>query len=376
MTTSAQSLTVLLVEDNPNDARLIERHLREADTAFLPSEIEIHQVQDLDAARSRLAEGDIDLLLLDLGLKKSSGIETFERVKGETKTVPVIVLTGLQDEQAAVDLLQQGAQDYLNKGSLDRDRLVKSLRYALERQEREAELKRTTEQLEVLNRILRHDLKNDIQVLTTWIETFAAEFDEADNEYLENILTTIDHMEELTENSREFMQLVAGGDDDIALEPIQIHDILAVELEKAQSSYPDAEFSIESDLVSATVMANEMLSSAFRNILNNAAQHCDKPTPRVDVVMTRRDDTALITIADNGPGVPDDQKEEVFGKGQRGAESSGTGIGLYLVNTLITQFGGEIWIEDRADSETLRAIDRDDDVSGSVFCIELDIYQS
>jgi len=365
MTTSAQSLTVLLVEDNPNDARLIERHLREADTAFLPSEIEIHQVQDLDAARSRLAEGDIDLLLLDLGLKKSSGIETFERVKGETKTVPVIVLTGLQDEQAAVDLLQQGAQDYLNKGSLDRDRLVKSLRYALERQEREAELKRTTEQLEVLNRILRHDLKNDIQVLTTWIETFAAEFDEADNEYLENILTTIDHMEELTENSREFMQLVAGGDDDIALEPIQIHDILTVELEKAQS-----------DLVSATVMANEMLSSAFRNILNNAAQHCDKPTPRVDVVMTRRDDTALITIADNGPGVPDDQKEEVFGKGQRGAESSGTGIGLYLVNTLITQFGGEIWIEDRADSETLRAIDRDDDVSGSVFCIELDIYQS
>jgi signal transduction histidine kinase len=92
--------------------------------------------------------------------------------------------------------------------------------------------------------------------------------------------------------------------------------------------------------------------------------------------MTRRDDSALITIADNGPGVPDDQKEEVFGKGQRGTESPRTGIGLYLVHTLITQFGGEIWIEDRENSKTLQAIDRDDDVSGSVFCIELDIYQS
>jgi signal transduction histidine kinase len=376
MTTSAQSLTVLLVEDNPNDARLIEKYLREADTAFLPTEIEIHQEQTLDTARERLAEGDIDLLLLDLGLRKSSGIETFERIKADTREIPVIVLTGLQDEQAAVDLLQQGAQDYLNKGSLDRERLVKSLRYALERQEREAELKRTSEQLEVLNRILRHDLKNDIQVLTTWIETLAVEIDEEENEYLENILTTIDHMQELTENSKDFMQLVAGDDDDIVLEPIRIHDLLAVELEKARSSYPDAEFSLDSDLVSATVMANEMLSSAFRNILNNAVQHCDKPTPRVDVVMTRRDDTALITIADNGPGVPDEQKEEIFGKGQRGTDSTGTGIGLYLVHALVTQFGGDVWVEDRKTSETRRSLGEDDDVAGSVFCIELDIYQT
>jgi signal transduction histidine kinase len=376
MTTSAQSLTVLLVEDNPNDARLIEKYLREADTAFLPTEIEIHQEQTLDTARERLAEGDIDLLLLDLGLRKSSGIETFERIKADTREIPVIVLTGLQDEQAAVDLLQQGAQDYLNKGSLDRERLVKSLRYALERQEREAELKRTSEQLEVLNRILRHDLKNDIQVLTTWIETLAVEIDEEENEYLENILTTIDHMQELTENSKDFMQLVAGDDDDIVLEPIRIHDLLAVELEKARSSYPDAEFSLDSDLVSATVMANEMLSSAFRNILNNAVQHCDKPTPRVDVVMTRRDDTALITIADNGPGVPDEQKEEIFGKGQRGTDSTGTGIGLYLVHALVTQFGGDVWVEDRKTSETRRSLGEDDDVAGSVFCIEFDIYQT
>lgn len=375
MTVDSESLTVLLVEDNPNDARLIKRYLSDADTAFLPAEIEIQEATDLDAGRKRLSDEEIDLLLLDLGLQKSSGTETFNRIKDETGEIPVIVLTGLQDEEAAVDLLQRGAQDYLNKGSLDSDRLVKSLRYAIERQDRERKLKQTTQRLEVLNRILRHDLKNDIQLLTIWIETIAGEVEQAHDEYLEKILARIDHMEELTENSKQLMELVSGDGDNLTRKPVSLHELFVVELEKARSSFPDAAFSLDSQLKGKTVEANEILSSAIRNILNNAVQHSDKPTPAVDIVMREREGSAVVAVADNGPGIPDKQKDNVFGKGQKGPESSGTGIGLYLVHRLVTEFDGTVWVEDREDSETLDRIGKETNGPGSVFCIELDLCE-
>jgi signal transduction histidine kinase len=72
----------------------------------------------------------------------------------------------------------------------------------------------------------------------------------------------------------------------------------------------------------------------------------------------RGDDIVTVRVADNGPGIPDAQKESVFGKAEKGLESSGTGIGLYLVREIVTGYGGEIWIEDRTDTE------------GAVFVIE------
>jgi len=171
MTTTIDSpLTVLLVEDNPNDARLVERYLRNAETEFLPDEIAIRHEEALEPALDVLDTEEIDLFLLDLGLPESSGPETYHRAKDRTGTVPVIVLTGLQDEQAAVALLKEGAQDYLKKDTLEEERLVRSIRYALERQEREAELRTKSEQLELLNRILRHDIQNDLQVVLGWTD--------------------------------------------------------------------------------------------------------------------------------------------------------------------------------------------------------------
>jgi sensor histidine kinase regulating citrate/malate metabolism len=61
-----------------------------------------------------------------------------------------------------------------------------------------------------------------------------------------------------------------------------------------------------------------------------------------------RSDSVIVKIADNGPGIPDELKDDVFGKGESGFESSGTGIGLYLVNRLVTGYGGDIWVEDNA----------------------------
>lgn len=85
-----------------------------------------------------------------------------------------------------------------------------------------------------------------------------------------------------------------------------------------------------------------MLSSVLRNFLNNAVQHNDKDTPVVRVFGTVYEDSFELRIADNGPGIPDEQKESIFGKGEVGLESPGTGIGLYLVRTLVDGYGGDV----------------------------------
>jgi signal transduction histidine kinase len=154
-----------------------------------------------------------------------------------------------------------------------------------------------------------------------------------------------------------------------------------------KSAYPELELVKETPIPQMSVQANSMLGSIFRNLLKNAIQHNDKETPKAAVSATDRDDTVVVRIADNGPGIPDSRKDTVFGKGEKGLDSQGTGIGLYLVETLIENYGGDIWIEDRENRRlpgeqpevddgaeeptTDTRSTADDEREGAVFVVEL-----
>ena len=120
---------VLLIEDHPGDARLIREALAESRGA----RIDLECVDRLSSGLRRLADGEIDLLLLDLGLPESQGLDTLDRVRTEAPGVPIIVLTGRNDEVLGAQAVQIGAQDYLVKGDVDSRLLVRAMRYAIER---------------------------------------------------------------------------------------------------------------------------------------------------------------------------------------------------------------------------------------------------
>jgi PAS domain S-box-containing protein/diguanylate cyclase (GGDEF)-like protein len=124
-----ESIQVLLVEDNPGDVRLVKEMLKEAGT----SEIRMAETERLDQALQRMAREKFDVTLLDLGLPDSSGIDTLLSVQSHAPTMPVVVLTGLDDQALAMKALQHGAQDYLLKGQLQACPLMRSIRYAIER---------------------------------------------------------------------------------------------------------------------------------------------------------------------------------------------------------------------------------------------------
>ncbi len=127
---STEKTVVLLIEDNPGDARLIREYLSEAGSEIF----ELEHVDRLSSGLERIARGSIGVILLDLSLPDSQGLAGLSRVLEQSPKLPVVVLSAIKDESTAIDAVHAGAQDYLVKGSIDGNLLIRSLRHAIERQ--------------------------------------------------------------------------------------------------------------------------------------------------------------------------------------------------------------------------------------------------
>jgi Flp pilus assembly CpaE family ATPase len=122
-----KTLTVLLIEDSPDFAALVQQWLT------LSTEINfvLHWTDSLQAGLNRLKQGHVDVILLDLGLPDSGGVQTFSRTKFQAAAVPVILLSGNESEALALQLVREGAQDYIVKSSCNRESLAKAIQYAV-----------------------------------------------------------------------------------------------------------------------------------------------------------------------------------------------------------------------------------------------------
>jgi signal transduction histidine kinase len=140
---------ILLIEDNPGDARLIEEMVSEINSApgAGSSRFKVEWQKNLGDGLKRLSEPGIDLVLLDLSLPDSQGIDTFAKTQIDATRIPVILLTGLNDEQLAMVAVRSGAQDYLQKNGLTGFYLAKAMRYALERKAAEEEIRQLSQKI-------------------------------------------------------------------------------------------------------------------------------------------------------------------------------------------------------------------------------------
>ena len=142
-------MQVLLIEDNEDDVSIIRARLAEKrDIA-----IRLERTDRLSDGLSRLENGTIDLVLLDLSLPDSQGLDTFSRIHACVPDVPIVVVTALDDEATAAQLMRMGAQDYLVKARLNSDVLLRAIRHAIERKQAEAELRKSQVMLAEAQRI-------------------------------------------------------------------------------------------------------------------------------------------------------------------------------------------------------------------------------
>ena len=218
-------LHILLVEDNPGDVRLIREMLFEAGAAAW----EVTVADRLSDGRAALENGTHDAVLLDLTLPDSVGLETLAQLDPEISRAAVIVLTGLDDEAAAVEALRKGAQDYLVKDRMTAEVLLRSIHYAVERKrverallERERQLERKNRDLEELNAALRVLLKQREEDKAELEERLLVNFRELVGPLLDRLKAS-----DLTPRQQELLQIVET----------QMNDILSPFLRAVSTSF-------------------------------------------------------------------------------------------------------------------------------------------
>ena len=189
-----QSTHVLLIEDNPGDADLVRLRLVEG-----KNHVDVSCVDRLSDGLASLTKAPPSIVLLDLNLPDCQGAETFRRVLENSPDVPIVILSGQDDEVLAMKALNLGVQDYLLKGSITSSALERAMRYAVERQAllRSLEMSRK-QQLEFKNQFLSHvshELRTPLtciyQFVTILLDGLAGEISADQRDHLETILRSV-----------------------------------------------------------------------------------------------------------------------------------------------------------------------------------------
>jgi PAS domain S-box-containing protein len=222
---------------------------------------------------------------------------------------------------------------------------LKVTRDMTERREREQQLEHERERLEFMNRIIRHNLLNGMNVVHARAELLSGQVDPEVAGHLETVQARVQDMVDLIETMRSFMQVLTEEDGE-QTEPVALDPVLSAEVEKARSAYDAATVTYDPG-PSVRVVGNDLLPEVFENLLSNAVQHNDSASPTVSVSVRVEGEDAVVEVADDGPGVDEAMRDAIFEKGEKGFDSPGTGFGLYLVRELVASYDGAIDVRNR-----------------------------
>jgi len=279
-----------------------------------------------------------DLEVIESGEPKTVGEETLTTAAGETRI--------LQTTKIPYELSETGEDAVLGYA-----RDVTELK----RYERTLEEQRDT--LMLLNQVVRHDIRNQLMVVESYTELLEDSLtDDQSRTYARTVIEAAKQAADITETAKDVTDVLLQVG--VERTPMRLRTDLNRQIEQVRADQDRATVAVEGAIPDVTVVADDLLEAVFRNLLTNAIVHNDKAVAEITVSAEATDDAVRVSVADNGPGIADDHKEQIFREGEKGLETGGTGIGLYLVKTLVDRYDGDVWVEDN-------------EPTGSVFVVEL-----
>jgi len=354
---SDQHPHVLLIEDNPGDADLVRLRLVES-----RSDVDVRCVDRLSAGLSRLSEEQPAVVLLDLNLPDSHGADTFRKVLSKAPGVPVVVLSGQDDEELALKAVHQGVQDYLVKGNFDSKQLSRALRYAMERQalitsldmSRRQQLQFKDQFLSHVSHELRTPLTSIYQFTTILLDGLAGELNAEQRDHLETMLRSAKQLRGMISDLLEATRAESGK---ISVEPrcLMLGDVIQQAVSMMKASAQENRIGLEAAVDTRIPMIYADPDRALQALLN-LIENAIKFTPSEGSVMVKAclveadHDFVYISVADTGRGITPEARNLIFERLYQDPNSiddsrKGLGLGLYITRELIRLHGGRIWVE-------------------------------
>jgi signal transduction histidine kinase len=356
---ASTKLRVMFVEDNPADVELELLTLRR-DGFEVSSDV----AQTAEEFTSRIRAASYDLILADYNLPQWRGTEALDILRQENLDVPLIVVTGYLGEEKAVDYIKQGATDCVLKDRLAR--LPTSVRRALEekqlrdqrRQSEEAlaqkvaELARSNAELEQFAYVASHDLQEPLRMIANYTQLLAERYrgklDEQAEKYIGYSVDGAVRMQALIQDLLKFSRV---GKAEIEPRTTDCRAVVEQALENLQAAVEESGAVVNWNGL-PTVMADPVqLSQVFQNLIANAIKFHGKEAPVVHIDSEKKDHEWVLTVSDNGIGIPAESWQDIFVIFRRlhtRAEYAGNGIGLSICKKIIERHGGKIWIEAQA----------------------------
>jgi sigma-B regulation protein RsbU (phosphoserine phosphatase) len=347
---------VLLIEDNPGDADLVRLRLVEGEAP-----VRVNCVTRLSDGLASLTIETPSVVLLDLNLPDCRGAETFRRVIEHSPNVPVVVLSGQDDEALAMKAVHQGVQDYLVKGNLSSKHLERAIRYAVERQALIRALEITQQkQLEFKNQFLSHvshELRTPLtcihQYVSLLIDGLAGAVSPDQSDHLKTILKSVNQLHAMIRDMLEATRAESGK---MRIEPRclavgeLIRQTLAMLKPTADEKHVGLEIELDADLPLIHADPARVLE-----VLINLVDNAIKFTPANGAVMLQASlvnadpSCVYIAVSDTGRGISPAAKALIFERLYQDPDSvdnnrSGLGLGLFICREIVRLHGGRIWV--------------------------------
>jgi len=347
---------VLLIEDNPGDADLVRLRLVEGDSG-----VKVSCSNRLADGLASMAKEPPSVVLLDLNLPDSHGADTFRKVLAKAPGVPVVILSGQDDEVLAMKALHQGVQDYLVKGDITSNQLERVMRYAIERQAllRSLEMSRH-QQLEFKNQFLSHvshELRTPLtciyQFVTILMDGLAGEVNPEQRYHLTTVLNSVHQLRAMI---RDLLEATRAESGKIRIEPrcITIGDLVQQAVSMMAATAKEKRVGLEVGLDSRIpfVYADpDRVLQVLINLIDNGIKFTPpEGSVLVKACMVEADPNMVyLSVSDSGCGIGPEAKALIFERLYQDPNSvdnnrTGLGLGLFIAKELVELHGGRIWV--------------------------------
>jgi signal transduction histidine kinase len=343
-------INTLLVEDNPGDVLL----LTDALSNISSQQFHLTHVESLENALQCIKALSFDIAFLDLNILDSQGLETLERFHERAPRIPVIVLTGNDDEALGIKAVQLGAADYMVKGQADSRLLTRSVSYSMERHHILEKLQEYDQMKSALISTASHELRTPLTIIQEYVSlVMDGVAGPVTSEQTECLTAAIRNCHRLTALLNNLLDMSKLNSDNVEIEP-QITDLNAILQEchndfQAKSIAKDLRMELEIPEALPMVFCDpDRIRQVLVNLLSNAVKFTQEGG---GITLSARtiEDFVSIEVVDNGKGISLKDQESIFKAftqidRQDGPGAKGTGLGLAITKRIVELHGGEIGV--------------------------------